>query len=199
MDTDKLKLTVLQFAGDDDDEALSRTLLEPEVTGAYSLQNLEGLHSIDALRVALGEQTAKLKAGDMTRPEAMLLIQAHTLDSLFNKLLQRAYKQDNSQTFDTLIRTALRVQNQCRCTLETLSNIKNPPVVFAKQANISQGHQQINNGVSEQALHVQEIKNQQNKLLEEGSHDGKPMDIGAASEAIRVSSFMETLGKKRRP
>jgi hypothetical protein len=30
-------------------------------------------------------------------------------------------------------------------TLETLATIKNPPVVFARQANIAQGPQQVNN------------------------------------------------------
>ena len=44
---------------------------------------------------------------------------------------------------------------------EVQAAIKNPPVVFAKQANISSGHQQINNGT---ASHAGEIKNQQNKL-----------------------------------
>lgn len=28
-----------------------------------------------------------------------------------------------------------------------LAGIKNPPVVIAKQANIAQGHQQVNNGL----------------------------------------------------
>ena len=41
---------------------------------------------------------------------------------------------------------ALRAQNQCRMTLETIATIKNPSVVFAKQANIAAGHQQVNNG-----------------------------------------------------
>jgi hypothetical protein len=40
---------------------------------------------------------------------------------------------------------ALRAQNQSRATLETLSAMKNPSVVITKQANISAGHQQVNN------------------------------------------------------
>ena len=40
------------------------------------------------------------------------------------------------------MRMALKAQNQCRMTLETLATIKNPPVVFAKQANTAQGPQQ---------------------------------------------------------
>jgi hypothetical protein len=46
------------------------------------------------------------------------------------------------------MRMAMRAQNQCRMTLETLATIKNPPVVYAKQANINNGgQQQVNNGV----------------------------------------------------
>jgi hypothetical protein len=44
------------------------------------------------------------------------------------------------------MRLALKAQSQCRATLETLSAIKNPPVVFARQANITNGPQQVNNG-----------------------------------------------------
>jgi hypothetical protein len=44
------------------------------------------------------------------------------------------------------MRLALRAQGQCRATLETLAAIKNPPVVFARQANINNGgQQQVNN------------------------------------------------------
>jgi hypothetical protein len=39
----------------------------------------------------------------------------------------------------------LKAQSQCRATLKTLATIKNPPVVFARQANIAQGPQQVNN------------------------------------------------------
>jgi hypothetical protein len=45
-------------------------------------------------------------------------------------------------------RSRPKAQNQCRMTLETLSTIKNPPVVYAKQANIAHGPQQVNNGTA---------------------------------------------------
>ena len=43
------------------------------------------------------------------------------------------------------MRLALKAQGQCRATLETLAAIKNPPVVFARQANFANGPQQVNN------------------------------------------------------
>ena len=42
------------------------------------------------------------------------------------------------------MRLSLKAQGQCRATLETLAVIKNPPV-FAHQANIAHGPQQVNN------------------------------------------------------
>lgn len=43
---------------------------------------------------------------------------------------------------------ALKAQAQCRATLETLAEIKNPqPTAFLRQANIAYGPQQVNNGV----------------------------------------------------
>jgi hypothetical protein len=49
---------------------------------------------------------------------------------------------------EAFMRMALRAQAQCRTTLETLANIKNAPVVFARQANVTTGPQQINNGTA---------------------------------------------------
>jgi len=46
------------------------------------------------------------------------------------------------------LKLALRAQNQCRATIETLSVVKNPPTAtFVRQANIAAGHQQVNNGM----------------------------------------------------
>jgi hypothetical protein len=55
---------------------------------------------------------------------------------------------EHFDAFERYLRLALKAQNQCRATLETLAAIKNPPVVFTKQANINHGNgnQQINNG-----------------------------------------------------
>jgi hypothetical protein len=44
------------------------------------------------------------------------------------------------------MRFALKVQNQCRGTLQALVQLKQPSnTIFVKQANIAQGHQQVNN------------------------------------------------------
>jgi hypothetical protein len=57
---------------------------------------------------------------------------------------------------------ALRAQSQCRATLETLAAIKNPPIVYARQANVTTGPQQINNGVA--SPRAREIENEQTRF-----------------------------------
>jgi hypothetical protein len=63
------------------------------------------------------------------------------------------------------LRLALKAQNQCRMTLETLATIKNPPAVFAKQANIAHGPQQVNNGAETLAPAREEKTIQSNELI----------------------------------
>ena len=145
---DKRAISVYAPDGELTDKAISETFLKPQVTAALNMQSWNSELSVHGLRKALVAEIDEVAKGNMARPEAMLLCQAHTLDFLFSELAQQAH---NNQTYianyESIMRMAFRAQNQCRCTLETLANIKNPPVVFAKQANISQGHQQINNGV----------------------------------------------------
>ena len=97
------------------------------------------------------------------------------------------------------MRMALRAQNQCRATLETLSTIKNPPVVFAKQANFANGPQQVNNGatVSVTPVHAGENKIQQNELLTEVQH-GETVDTRATGATIGNDPAMETMGEVHR-
>jgi len=49
------------------------------------------------------------------------------------------------------MRPVLKAQSQCRTTIETLSEMKNPkPVAFVQQANIANEPQQVNNAPMEQ-------------------------------------------------
>jgi hypothetical protein len=77
--------------------------------------------------------------------EEMLYSQAHVLQAVFVDSLLQVPKQGWFSTSEAYMRMALKAQNQCRMTLETLATIKNPAVVFARQANIAQGPQQVNN------------------------------------------------------
>ncbi len=98
----------------------------------------------------LTNQACEVKNGDLTRIESILVIQAHTLDTIFNKLAQHSALNigTSMNAAETYLRLALKAQTQCRSTLETLSKIKNPPIVFAKQANLTTGPQQVNNCIT---------------------------------------------------
>ena len=85
-----------------------------------------------------------IRKNDLGGCEAMLYSQAHVLQAIFVDALLQVKKQDWFSNSKSFMRMAL---NQCRMTLETLAQIKNPPVVFARQANIAQGPQQVNNGM----------------------------------------------------
>ena len=158
----------------DRNEALANALLKPSVQAAVTIQQWESQTDVSSMMNALSSQIDLVKSGNMGRPEAMLLAQAHTLDALFNNLARRAKNQQYLNQFETNLRLAFKAQSQCRATLETLAALKNPPVVFAKQANISNGHQQVNNGVP--ATRTEKTQNQQNELLVEAQHGSETLD-----------------------
>jgi hypothetical protein len=149
------------------------------------------MDSVDELK----KLSAAANDGDLSRPEAILVCQAHSLDSLFQLMATRSMQNMGQCTAaaDTYMRLALRAQSQCRATLETLANIKNPPVVYAKQANVTTGPQQVNNGVpAPVATRTGENQNGPSKLLE--AADGERLDIGTTGTAGGADPRLETVG-----
>ena len=122
--------------------------------------------------------------------------QAHALQSIFMNFSRRALAQEYQKNLESFFRMAMKAQNQCRMTLETLANIKNPPVVFAKQANIANGPQQVNNGIPAPA-HAEKTLNQSNELLE--VQHGQRLDTGATGKAAGADPTMATVGEINRP
>ena len=126
-------------------------------------------------------------------PQTMLFAQALTLQATFTALSRRAASNAGEYigATDTYLRLALKAQGQCRATLETLANIKNPrPVAFVKQANFANGPQQVNNGTGDKGGSVvrarEKNENLQNELLTNtrATH-GKPVDTRTKSKAGR--------------
>jgi hypothetical protein len=190
------ELNVTALPGEDPELARARTLTRPEVTNARTLQAIEANLELQALVDTLTEQTQAVGDGDLTRAEEMLAAQAHTLDALFNHLARRALSVDYMDHLDTYLKMALRAQSQCRATWETLSVIKNPPMVgYIRQANIAGGHQQVNNGPGKSSRAL-ENRNPDNKLLEK--KDGKRLDFGAKGACGRDDSQLATVGEINR-
>ncbi len=172
-------------------------VLSPEIA-AYRVINGADAHTgvlkdvdVPSLMDHLRDQGAAVNRGDMSQAEAMLMNQAAALQSLFVRLAERGMGCTGRAQLEADMRLALRAQSQCRATLETLSAIKNPPVIFAKQANIANGHQQINNGAAVPA-HTEENKTEQTKLIE--AQHGNYLDTRAAGEASGGNQTLEAVG-----
>ena len=147
------------------------------------------------LLATLREQAAAVQRGDLAHTEAMLINQASSLQALFVRLTERAMEQNQMPNLEGFMRMALRAQSQCRATLETLAAIKNPPVVYARQANVTTGPQQINNGAAPTS-YAREIENEQIQLSG-GIHELLP-DTRAPGKARRVNPALEALGEINR-
>lgn len=103
----------------------------------------------DALAV-MEEKVAEINNGNLESLEATLTAQVISLNTIFNTLAVKSRSSDRMNILESYLRLALKAQAQCARTIEVLANIKNPPIVYAKQANIANGHQQVNNGTSRQ-------------------------------------------------
>ncbi|MBC7623529.1 MAG: hypothetical protein H7232_09105 [Aeromicrobium sp.] len=191
-DRTAIKVYANAKGGETDDEATARTLLRPAAMAAHSIQQMGGvaLFDINALITELEKQTTALAANDMARAEATLLVQAHTLDALFNRMLSLGISETRLNQFEAFMRVALKAQSQCRTTLEALAEIKNPKAIaFVKQANIAGGYQQVNNGAPS---HAEKKERRPNELLKELTHE--TVDSRGAAAAGATNSPMETVG-----
>ena len=140
--------------------------------------------------VELGASVEKLRANDLGHVEEILMCQAEALQTIFTRLAERALGSNEIPTIDLFFRYGLRAQAQCRATLETLANIKNPPAIFARQANVTSGPQQINNGVA--PSRTRESHSAPNELSGAG-HELR-QDTGKPALASRADSPMAAVG-----
>ena len=137
-----------------------------------------------------------MKAGDLTSVEGMLYGQAMALQTIFTNLARRSAMNAGEyiNAADTYMRLALKAQSQCRSTLETLAEIKNPrPISFVKQANIANGPQQVNNG---QATGAGNFQTSENELL--GHQHGNYLDTGAQGTSSGADPHLEAVGAGQR-
>ncbi|MDB4409324.1 hypothetical protein N9235_00720 [Gammaproteobacteria bacterium] len=186
----------------DEDKLLSaRTVLRPTVQASVTLQEYGKAYSdLDFVGLinALSEQVELANSGNLCRSGGMLVAQAHTLDAIFNNLAQRAAMNLGAsiEATETYLKLALRAQSQCRATWEAVSAIQNPPLAgYVKQANITHGPQQVNNGPAPEAetSRAGKSENPQNEQLEK--KDGKRLDIGATGTPSRADQDMAPVGK----
>jgi hypothetical protein len=184
------KITAIGKLGEDGNTVIARTATHPTTQAAISVQKfnksfgeLDLLSLIEALKQANGQE----------RGEDMLTAQAHVLDAIFNSLAQRAAANMGEgylQATETYLKLALRAQSQSRATWETLSAVKNPPMVgYARQANFAQ-NQQVNNGVPSRARETDIGQSKQS-----GADSELLPDTRASETESGVDTPLETVGE----
>ncbi len=185
------------------DRKMADAAIEPEILAASTVRSFSTAPfrdiGITEGMEALKFQTQAVHGGDLKRAESMLIAQAHSLDAIFAELARRAALNicEHIQAAEIYMKLALRAQSQCRATLETLATIKNPPIIFAKQANIAHGPQQVNNGIAQPVAHTEEKTIEQTELME---HDhGQWLDTGTTGAAGRSDPAMATVEPVHRP
>ena len=183
---------------------LSTTILNAVTASNFTKSIVGEINFTEAVEV-MKEKVSKVNVGDLTGLEATLTAQVTSLDTIFNALARRSNSSDTMTNLEIYMRLALKAQAQCSRTIEVLAAIKNPPIVFAKQANITNGNQQINNGrvqnnkVSDKPTHAGKTINQSNELLEH-QHHGEWLDCGkkaTASGTNQAMAAVETLDRRK--
>ena len=168
---------------------LSADVLNTLTTEAFTKPLLGEIDFTEAVAV-MKEKSGKIIAGDLSELESTLSAQVVSLNAIFNTLASRSMRCDYLNQMETNLRLALKAQGQCARTAEILATIKNPPIVYAKQANIAQGHQQINNG-NQSPTHAGKTKNLSNELLSEDDH--APLGTRGTIETGRIDQELATV------
>lgn len=130
-------------------DLVSDGLASNAATAIRFIKQEHGDVSLTELVASLRDQGEAVNRGDLAAAERMLSAQAVALNAVFAEMARRAALNmgEHLGATESYMRLALKAQSQSRATIETLAAIKNPPVVFARQANINNGgQQQVNNG-----------------------------------------------------
>ena len=180
----------------DDGQAYARMLTAPEVAAYRVIGGAQPKHLADGIDVpgllaTLADHAKAVSCGDLSRVEAMLTNQADSLQALFVALVERSLRQEYVAYVEPYMRLALKAQGQCRATLQTLAEIRNPPVIYARQANVTSGPQQINNNL--ELSRARENENPPTQLS--GATHALHPDSRASSDAGRDDSTLETVAE----
>lgn len=192
-------LEIFSVSEEEAPAALAQTLTGPYLASALvgcgvGKKLLGSDPDLTAMRAALKVAGDRINAGDLSKVEAMLYSQATALNLLFAEMNRRAlnalYDGASFEPGKGYMGISLKAQNQCRMTLETLGNIKNPPAVFARQANIANGPQQINNNAAPHAP-ARENQNPPSKLLEQSIE--QQLDTGTQGQTVSGNPGVATM------
>lgn len=207
------RLELERRPGITEDRLIADLVAEGEATNASNalrfVQAEHGELSLTEMLKALHAQGEAVNRGDLSAAERMLNSQAVALNAIFGELARRAALNMGTHlgATESYMRLALKAQSQSRATVETLAAIKNPPVVFARQANIAHGPQQVNNGPAptetEQYAHAcarpGESTLAPTEVLEDRTHGSPQMDTRATQATGRAHPRVAPMGTLDRP
>ena len=179
------------------------------VIGAYQANVMGSDTDTDALVVQLRVTFKEVKGGDLHNLEAMLIGQATALQTIFTSLARRAATQEHMRQYESFLGLALKAQAQSRATITALVDLKYPrQATFVKQANMTTGPQQVNNGSGGRELsdqyaqvraHADKSEPEQNKLLEVNhGQPGGRLDTRAAQATERSYQTVEAVAAVHR-
>ena len=145
---------------------------------SYTEKMFTGLGVTD-MHLNIHDEIKRVNNDDLSGLVGMLVGQAHTLQLMFTHLARRANGFEQLKQYQAFMGMALKTQAQSRATIQAIADLKFPrQVIVTKQANISQGHQQVNNGDAPPqttpampATHAGNFQSEQNELLENVSHE----------------------------
>jgi len=168
-------------------------LVQNAATAAAGYSQMLGPINLAQSIAAVGAAARQVTEGSLAGLEATLTAQAVTLNAMFTQLSYQASQMSATAELERFTRLALKAQNQFRVTVETLALLKAPPTIYARQANIANGPQQVNNGV---VVPVAVPKNDPNELME-AAHVIR-VDAGEASTAVGRHPKVVSVGARHR-
>lgn len=179
--------------------AASASLSAALVVDAFQSNILGKDVDIAELTADMQAKAAKVSDGDLSTMEAMLVGQATALQTMFTHLAKRTATQEYLKQYQVYMTLALKAQAQSRATISALVDLKYPKqaATFVKQANISAGHQQVNNGAvpavgSQPHASAGDFQTTQNKLLE--NINEQRLDFGAQATTSGNHQGVEAVG-----
>lgn len=199
------RLEVFVKPGETQDRVVAGMLARGLVTNASAaicfLQAEHADVSLMDMAHELREQGEAVNRGDLSGAERMLNAQAVVLNAMFAEMARRAALNmgEHLAATEIYLRLALKAQGQSRATFETLAAIKNPPVVFARQANISHGPQQVNNGAPQATASPRTLETETAPNELSGGNNELLEDARASQATSRAHPRLEPVEALHRP
>ena len=165
-------------------------ITDPSSLGSGAIASImdsgDNTKAVDAAKDGVEETLSKVKSGNLEDLESILVNQVYVLNGLFNQLViqgkaslsEPAVMRSLPNHPKTMLNVALKAQTQCRATVQTINELKNPKkTTFIKN--------QLNNVKMELEERIEQ--------LEDIEHGSKKLDRGTKETAISIDSEVEAL------